>query len=125
MAVYANVAERQGSVEMARAQVVVAQRRYDRLLTVAREADERESAARSHYYLCCADATASLQRARENGDRESAAGAGADRDRSTAASAPWGRAVEARKAAYAAAEAAREKCRQCALWYGRALADAM
>ena len=121
----ANVAERQGRVEGVRAQLVVAEQTYQRLLAVAREAEEREAAARSHYYLCCADATASLQRARENGDRESAAGAGADRDRAMATSAPWGEAVAARKAAYAAAEAAREKCRQCALWYGRALADAM
>jgi len=123
--IYANRTDAQGRVEGVRAQLTVAQGNYDRILAVAREADEREAASRSHYYLCCADATASLQRARENGDRESAAGAEADRDRSMAASAPWGEAVEARKAAYEAVEAARERCRECALCYGRALADEM
>ena len=121
----ANVAERQGRVEGVRAQLVVAEQTYQRLLAVAREAEEREAAARSHYYLCCADATASLQRARENGDRESAAGAGADRDTAMKAAPHWGKAVDARKAAFAAVEESRERCRECALWYGRALADAM
>ncbi len=121
----ANVAEHQGRVEGVRAELVVAQRNYYRLLAIAREAEDHEAAARSHYYLCCADAAASLQRARENGDRASALGASADRDRAMAASAPWGKAVDARKAAFAAVEESRERCRQYALKYGRALADAM
>jgi hypothetical protein len=120
-----HAAERAGRVAMAEAQLNVAQQRYDRLLDVAQEADEREQAARSRHEAARITAAATLAMARSQGTRGAAAAARGDRDAAMAAVAPYQAAVAARVQAFAAAENAREEARGLARQLGHVLADTM